>query len=157
MYEEDRISGPVLEWSTPRGALIALTFGGVFLGAAALVVPTEPAGRVLVLVAALGLLVTAALGGRQRPRLAIVDDGATKAIVVHRLSGRRTWAAAEITRARIARYPRLGRRVPILEIDVTDAADGVERLLIFGRWDLGTNPEDVLDALAVHGLVPPEK
>ena len=40
----------------------------------------------------------------------------------------------------------------MLEIDVR-TADGTERLLIFGRWDLGTNPEDVFDALTVHRLV----
>ncbi|SLI35928.1 Uncharacterised protein [Mycobacteroides abscessus subsp. abscessus] len=38
----------------------------------------------------------------------------------------------------------------MLEIDVRHH-DG-ERLLIFGRWDLGTNPEDVFDALVVHRL-----
>jgi hypothetical protein len=26
--------------------------------------------------------------------------------------------------------------------------------VIFGRWDLGTHPQDVLDVLTVHGLVP---
>ncbi|NUP28311.1 MAG: PH domain-containing protein, partial [Nocardia sp.] len=40
---------------------------------------------------------------------------------------------------------RLGRKSPMLEIDVDHL--GTERLLIFGRWDLGTSPEDVYDTL----------
>ncbi|MDI9937503.1 MULTISPECIES: PH domain-containing protein [Rhodococcus] len=139
-----------LEWSTPLGAVIALAAGGVALGVAGLAVSTEPAGRVLVCVAALGLLLTAASALRQRPRLAV--DKECGGIVVNRLRGRHRYARSEIERARLVRYPRLGRRVPMLEIDIR-TEDGTERLLIFGRWDLGTNPEDVFDALAVHRLV----
>ncbi|MCQ4119508.1 PH domain-containing protein [Rhodococcus tibetensis] len=142
-----------LQWSTPLTAVVALAVGGVALGAAGLVVSTEPAGRLLVSLAALGLLLTAASAGRQRPRLAV--DREAGRIVVSRLSGRRTYARSDIERARIVRYPRLGRRVPMLEIDVR-TPDGTERLLIFGRWDLGTNPEDVFDALSVHRLVGPQ-
>lgn len=141
-----------LQWSTPLGAVIALAVGGVALGVADLAVSTEPAGRLLVAVAALGLLGTALSAGRQRPRLAV--DKKAGSIVVTRLRGRRTYSRSEIERARIVRYPRLGRRVPMLEIDVR-AEDGTERLMIFGRWDLGANPEDVFDALAVHRLVGP--
>lgn len=43
----------------------------------------------------------------------------------------------------------------MLEIDAVDP-DGAERLLIFGRWDLGVDPVVVFDALSVHRLVPPE-
>ncbi|MFC9356307.1 PH domain-containing protein [Rhodococcus sp. NPDC057014] len=139
-----------LEWSTPLGAVIALAVGGLALGVAGLSVSIEPAGRVLVCVAALGLLLTAASALRQRPRLAVDKEGG--GIVVNRLTGRHGYARAQIDRARLVRYPRLGRRVPMLEIDVR-TEDGTERLLIFGRWDLGTNPEDVFDALAVHRLV----
>lgn len=46
-------------------------------------------------------------------------------------------------------YRRLGRKMPMLEIDVE--RDGSDRLLIFGRWDLGANPEfvyrDLVEAL----------
>ncbi len=58
-----------------------------------------------------------------------------------------------VMRVRIVAYPRLGRRVPMLEIDVRDPR-GDEQLLIFGRWDLGTDPRTVYDALAVRGLAP---
>ncbi len=143
-----------LEWSTPLGAIVALTAGGVALGVMGLVISTDPAGRVLVGVAALGLLLTAASAGRQRPRLAV--DKEAGGIVVNRLTGRHAYARSDIDRARVVRYPRFGRRVPMLEIDVR-TEDGAERLLIFGRWDLGTNPEDVYDALSVHDLVGPNQ
>ena len=40
----------------------------------------------------------------------------------------------------------IGRKVRLLEIDTTDG-----RLLVFTRWDLGTDPLDVLDALTAAG------
>lgn len=139
-----------LEWATPFGAVIGLVAGGVALGIMAMVMSADPAGRALVSVAALGLLLTAASASRQRPRLAV--DKEAGGIVVTRLSGRHSYSRSEIERARLVRYPRFGRRVPMLEIDVR-TEDGAERLLIFGRWDLGTSPEDVFDALSVHDLV----
>lgn len=141
-----------LRWETPQPAIAALGVGGVVLAVAGLAIPTEPAGRLLVMLAALGLFVIAGLAVRQRPRLAVLD-GAT-GIESQRLSGRRVYLRDQIERIRIVKYPRLGRRVPMLEIDVRDG--DVERLLIFGRWDLGTSPLTVFDALSVHGLVPPD-
>ncbi|MEV0947008.1 PH domain-containing protein [Rhodococcus sp. NPDC049939] len=139
-----------LEWATPLGAVVALAAGGVALGVMGLVMSADPAGRALVSIAALGLLLAAAAAGKRRPRLAV--DKEAGGIVVNRLTGRRAYARSDIDRARIVRYPRFGRRVPMLEIDVR-TGDGDERLLIFSRWDLGTNPEDVFDALSVHNLV----
>ena len=37
----------------------------------------------------------------------------------------------------------------LLEIDASD-----DRLFIFSRWDLGTDPLEVLDALTVRGYAP---
>ncbi|MFD4184053.1 hypothetical protein [Rhodococcus sp. NPDC058514] len=48
---------PALAWSTPTGALIATGVGGVAMLLAAAAVPTDPAGRVLIGLGALGLLV----------------------------------------------------------------------------------------------------
>lgn len=148
------------EWSTPIGAVVALGVGGVLMMVAAATVPTDPAGRFLVGLAALALLLIAGLAARQRPRLAIVSTmrtaGTNTGLVVTRLTGRHLYDRADVTRARIVRYPRLGRRVPMLEIDTLDARSGTERLLIFSRWDLGTNPEEVLEVLDAYGLVPGE-
>lgn len=144
-----------LEWATPMGVIGALAVGGVVLAGASFLVANEPAGRALVSVAAIVMLASAVSGAVQRPRLA-AHTGADSGITVRKLTGHRRFSGSEITRVRLVRYPRLGRRVPMLEIDVTDA-EGVERLLIFGRWDLGTNPHDVFDALAANGLVPTEQ
>jgi hypothetical protein len=129
---------------------VAATAGSAALGLVA-GLSTDPPARVLVGLAGVLLLGLAALGWRQRPRLSIVT-GRPPRLIVRGLFGPVEYRPDEITRARVVRFRRLGRQVPNLEIDVE--RDGTERLLIFGRWDLGTPPEDVFDALAVHGLVP---
>lgn len=153
MPEDEIDHGPSLEWSTPLGAVVALAAGGVVMVVAALLLGLDAPGRFLAVLAALGMFVLAFLGGRQRPKLAIVQDGPASALAATRLTGRRVYGRDSIERIRIVPYPRLGRRVPMLEIDAVDP-DGTERLLIFGRWDLGVDPVVVFDALAVHGLVP---
>jgi hypothetical protein len=146
-----------LTWSTPAPALVAVLIGGVALLSAAVLVDNEPAGRLFVGVAGIGMLVIGAIGLRQRPRLAIVA-GPPAELIVRRLRGVLTYRADSIDRARVVRYPRLGRRVPMLELEVLappnphDPGSPETRLLLFGRWDLGTAPEDVLDALYEHGL-----
>jgi hypothetical protein len=103
-------------------------------------------------VAALVLLGLAALGMRQRPRLSVVP-GENPRLVLRTLTGVTEYTRDQILRARVVGYRRLGRKSPMLEIDVDHL--GSERLLIFGRWDLGTSPEDVYDAvrteLRLHG------
>ncbi len=139
-----------LEWSTPPAALAAAAVGGLALAGAAALAEDRPS-RLLVGLAAVLLLGLAALGLRQRPRLRIVP-GATPRLVVRGLFGATEYPPERILRARVVGFRRLGRRVPNLELDVDQHGD--ERLLIFGRWDLGTHPEDVLDAMRAHGLVP---
>jgi hypothetical protein len=128
--------------------LVAVTVGGLVLAGAA-VLSSDGASRLLIGLAALGLLGLALLGYRQRPRLAIIP-GAEPRLVVRSLFGATEYTRDQITRARIVSYRRLGRKTPMLEIDADD--HGTERLLIFGRWDLGTRPEDVFDTLVEHGL-----
>ncbi|RVW07753.1 PH domain-containing protein [Prescottella agglutinans] len=155
MPEDEADHEPSREWSTPLGAVAALAVGAVVMIAAALLLGLDAPGRFLAGVAAVALLVLAALGARQRPKLAIVRVEGGPAIAATRVRGRRVYRRGDIARIRIVRYPRLGRRVPMLEIDALDP-DGTERLLIFGRWDLGEDPTVVFDALSVHGLVPAE-
>lgn len=134
---------PRLAWTTPAAALIAVTGGGIVLAVAA-ILANEPASRLLVGLAAAGLLVLAGLGFRQRPRLTVIP-GAAPRMVVRTLLGADEYTREQIIRARVVGYRRLGRKMPMLEIDVDQ--DGTERLLIFGRWDLGTRPDDVYDTL----------
>jgi hypothetical protein len=103
---------------------------------------TDGPGRVLVGIAAVGLILFASGSWRARPKLAISDDGLLT----------RGWLRTNLLRRsdikiiRITEFRRLARKVRLLEIDTTD-----ERLLVFTRWDLGTDPLNVLDALTDAG------
>lgn len=125
--------------------------GGVILAGAALLSGPDPAGVLLMLIAAVLLLVLGGVGLWVRPRLALPGK---RTLAVRTLTGgTRSYSFDDIRRAEVISYPRLGRRVPHLEFDITDAdAREGERLVIFGRWDLGVNPLDVADALSVAGL-----
>lgn len=140
-------------WATPLPAVIALFVGGFALVGASLLTSTDTAGRFLISIAALGLWIIGALAAYQRPRLWINDE----TLSMKRLTGVRSYRRDEIARIKISKYPRLGRRVPMLEIDVRRAGEDDDRLVIFGRWDLGTDPQDVFDALEQYGFVPRER
>jgi hypothetical protein len=93
-------------------------------------------------IAAVGLILFASGSWRARPKLAISDDGLLT----------RGWLRTNLLRRsdikiiRITEFRRLARKVRLLEIDTTD-----DRLLVFTRWDLGTDPLNVLDALTDAG------
>ncbi|QBS42260.1 PH domain-containing protein [Nocardia sp. CS682] len=140
---QPREATPRLAWTTPTPALVAVTGGGIVLAVAA-ILSNEAASRLLIGLAAAGLLVLAGLGFRQRPRLTAVA-GTDPRLVVRTLLGADEYTRDQIIRARVVDYRRLGRKMPMLEIDVDN--DGTERLLIFGRWDLGARPDDVYDTL----------
>lgn len=135
-----------LSWSTPPAALAVCGVGGLVLVGATFFADDGP-GRLLIGLAAIGLLLSTGLGLRQRPRLA-VEPGDPARIVVRGLTGARSYTPEQILRIRVVRYQRLGRRMPMLEMDVDDHGD--EKLIIFGRWDLGAHPEDVLEVLRIH-------
>ncbi len=128
------------EFSTPLSAVVAVTGLGVALAVAAVAVPLDAPGRLLVGLAAAGLLGLAAMAWRSRPRLTITANG----LVIGRFFGPLVLSREDILQVRLHQYPRLGRRIPMLEIDAH--VSGAERLFIFGRWDLGTHPQDVYDA-----------
>lgn len=135
-------------WTTPTAGLLAVAGGGLILVAAAALAQDGPS-RLLVGLAALAVLAMTVLGFRQRPRLTMVSGPAPR-LVVGTLTGPKTYPLDRIDRIRMVSYRRLGRKSAMLEIDVQH--EGSERLLIFGRWDLGTNPHDVYDALVVNGF-----
>jgi hypothetical protein len=80
---------------------------------------------------------------RARPKLAIKND----ALVTRGLLGRTELRQADIKLIRITEFRRIGRKMRLLEIDTVD-----DRLLVFTRWDLGTDPLHVLDALTAAGF-----
>jgi Bacterial PH domain len=131
------------EWSPPTLGIAALGVGGLILAAGAVTLITDPPGRVLVGIAAFGLIVFASLSWRARPKLAIKND----ALVTRGLLGETELRHADIKLIRITEFRRIGRKTRLLEIDTTD-----DRLLVFTRWDLGTDPLHVLDALTAAGF-----
>lgn len=110
---------------------------------AAVTLITDPPGRVLAGIAAVGLLTFAIFSLRARPKLAITDDG----LAVRGWWRTRTFRRDEIDTIRITEFRRLARKQRLLEIDATDG-----RLVVFTRWDLGTDPIGVLDALKAAGF-----
>jgi Bacterial PH domain len=112
------------------------------LAIAAVTLITDPPGRVLTGIAAVGLLAFASLSWRARPKLAITDDG----LVIRGWWRTHVLGRADVKLIRITEFRRIARTVRLLEIDTVD-----DRLLVFTRWDLGTNPLDVLDSLTAAG------
>lgn len=130
------------EWSPSALGIAACGISGLILATAAVTLITDAPGRILVGIAAVGLLVFASLSWRARPKLAISDDG----LVIRGWSRTHLLRPGDIRIIRITEFRRLARKVRLLEIDTTD-----DRLLVFTRWDLGTDPLDVLDALTAGG------
>ena len=131
------------EWSPPTLGIAALGVSGLILAAGAVTLITDPPGRVLVGIAAVGLIVFASLSWRARPKLAIKND----VLVTRGLVGETELQHADIKLIRITEFRRIGRKTRLLEIDTVD-----DRLLVFTRWDLGTDPLHVLDALTAAGF-----
>jgi hypothetical protein len=108
---------------------------------------TDLPGRIFTGIAATGLILFAVVSWRARPRLAIEPDG----LVV------RGWWRTQLLRRpqvkiiRIVEFRRIGRKLRLLEIETAD-----DQLRIFSRWDLGTDPLEVLDALTDAGYAGPE-
>ena len=130
------------EWSPPTVGIAACFIGGLILATGAVTLITDPPGRILLGIAAVGLIAFASLSWRARPKLAIRNDA---------LVSRGLWQTTELRRAdikliRITEFRRIARKVRLLEIDTIE-----DRLFVFTRWDLGTDPLDVLDALTDAG------
>jgi hypothetical protein len=130
------------EWSPSPIGIAGCGIFGVILAIGAVTLITDAPGRILVGIAAVGLTLFASLSWRARPKLAIRDGGLVT----------RGWMRTDMLRPtdiktiRITEFRRLARKVRLLEIDTND-----DRLLVFTRWDLGTDPLHVLDALTVAG------
>ena len=130
------------EWGPNPAAIFGCGIFGIVMCVAAVTLVTDPPGRLLVGIAAAGLLVFAGFSFRARPKLAITNAG----LVVRGWWGTRVLPKAEIKLVRITEFRRLARKVRLLEVDTADG-----RLTVFSRWDLGTDPLDVLDALTAAG------
>jgi Bacterial PH domain len=130
------------QWSPRTAGIAGCAAIGAIMATAAVTIVTDAPGRLLAGIAAVGLLTFATMSWRARPKLAITADG---------LEVRGWFRTQQLTRAdlasiRITEFRRLARKVRLLEIDTAD-----DQLLVFTRWDLGTDPIDVLDALTEAG------
>jgi hypothetical protein len=130
------------EWSPSTFGIAACGIFGLILAIGVVTLITDPPGRILVGIAAVGLILFASMSWRARPKLAISAGG----LVVRGWWRTRVLERGDIKLIRITEFRRIARKVRLLEIDTTD-----DRLLVFTRWDLGTDPLHVLDALTDAG------
>ncbi len=134
------------EWSPAPGLVVlawAVTAAAATWTAAAWLSSADPAGGLIAAVATVGAGLAAAFGTRARPRLRADADGVTVRGLLR--SRHHPWPLVQ--GVRVLRVRRLGRESSLLELD-TVAADGTERLYVFGRLDLAADPEDVAPRLA---------
>lgn len=124
-----------LSWATRPSETVLAGIGGVVL--AGLGFTADPTGRWLVWAAAALLLGICAVDVVLRPRLAADGWGVTV-----RSLGRRRSAPWPRTVVALRRHQRFGRTVPTLELDLD------EQLVILGRRELGTDPEEVAAQLS---------
>lgn len=127
-------------WSPQPKVLLAAGAGGL-VAAGIAVLSADPAGRLLLGLAALVLLGAATAGALLRPRLGVDSVGLT----VRGLRGTRRVPWPELTQWEVVAHHRLGRRVSVLELTITHA--GKETLLLLTSSELGADPCDVLETL----------
>lgn len=125
--------------------IVAVGALGILMAVSCVALATDPPGRILAGIAAVGLLAFAAGSLRARPRLAITAEG----LVYRGWFRTRTLRRADIELIRITEFRRWGRKVRLLEIDLR--AGEADQLLVLSRWDLGGDPLVVLDALTAAG------
>jgi hypothetical protein len=129
----------------PQAPLVGIGWVLTAMAALLAVVGSDPGGRVLLTIAALGLAAISLFGTLARPRLRADEHGVT----VRGLFSTRTWAWPEV-RIRLAHGRRLGRVTSTLELTVLHD-DG---LIVFGKLDLGEDPADVVEQLQTLGPWP---
>lgn len=130
------------EWAPGAAGTTALGIAGAAMAIASVTLVTDIAGRILVGIAAVGVIVFAVGSWRARPRLAITAEG----LLYRGWFRSQTLRKPDITLIRITEFRRIGRKMRLLEIDTSDG-----RLIVLSRWDLGTEPIAVLDALTDAG------
>lgn len=133
-------SSPTVRTWAPKIELAVLAFALAVAAALWASFTDDPPGRVLLGTVALVSALAGLFGVLARPRLAADHEGVT----VRGLTGRRSWTWAEVN-VRLVRTRRLGRDVATVELDADNAEEPA--LVVLGRLDVGTDPQDVVDAL----------
>lgn len=130
------------QWAPSSVGIAACGIAGVVMAIGCVTLVTDAPGRLLIGIAAAGLILFASATWRARPKLAITADG----LVARGWWRTQSLRAADIKIVRITEFRRIGRKIRLLEVDAKDG-----RLLVFSRWDLGTDPLEVLDVLTAQG------
>jgi hypothetical protein len=130
------------QWAPSAVGTAACGLGGIVMATTCVTVITDTPGRLLLGLSAVGLILFAGGTWRARPKLAIREDG----LEIGGWLGPQHLRPPDIKIIRITEFRRIGRKTRLLEIDANDG-----RLFVFSRWDLGTDPLDVLDALTASG------
>lgn len=129
-------------WEPRTAGVAGCGLGGLLMAIASVTVVTDLPGRVMVGIAGAGLLLFAGATWRARPKLAITPAG----LVIRGWFRTQVLRRSDIKIIRITEFRRMGRKVRFLEVEAAD-----DSLVLFSRWDLGTEPLDVLDALTDAG------
>ncbi len=130
------------EWAPPAPGIAGCGAAGILMAIASVTLVTDPPGRILTGIAAAGLILFAGMTWRARPKLAISPGG----LVLRGWFRTQVLQHSDIKIIRITEFRRHGRTVRLLEVETV--AGG---LVILSRWDLGTDPLKVLDALTAAG------
>lgn len=126
--------------------MLVIAWIGAFVSLAWCVLAAgDPPGRLLIGVTAAVLAIAALSGTRARPRLTADPEG----IGIGGLRGLTRFAWPQVLEVEVVRTRRFGREVSTLEIETFGPGDQDvgERLHVFGRLELGAEPEEVGDAL----------
>src|SRR5690348_9046673 len=130
------------QWQPHTAGIAGCGAAGILMAIAAVTVVTDPPGRILAGVAAAGLILFAGLTWRARPKLAITPGG----LALRGWFRTQVLQHSDIKIIRISEFRRHGRKVRLLEVETVGGG-----LTLLSRWDLGTDPLAVLDALTDAG------
>ncbi|MFZ1177974.1 MAG: PH domain-containing protein [Mycobacterium sp.] len=130
------------QWEPRAAGIAGCGAVGVLMAIASVTLVTDVPGRILTSIAAVGLILFAGVTWRARPKLAITPGG----LVLRGWFRTQVLQHSDIKIIRITEFRRYGRKVCLLEVETVDGA-----LVLFSRWDLGTDPLEVLDALTAAG------
>jgi hypothetical protein len=130
------------EWAPPAAGIAGCGAVGVLMAIACVTLVTDAPGRVLTGIAAAGLILFAGMTWLARPKLAITPAG----LALRGWFRTQLLQNSDIKIIRITEFRRHARTVRLLEVETANGG-----LVVLNRWDLGTDPLKVLDALTDAG------
>jgi hypothetical protein len=136
------------QWEPRAAGIAGCGAAGILMAIASVTLVTDLPGRVMTGIAAAGLILFAGATWRARPKLAITPDG----LAIRGWFRTQVLQPSHIKIIRITEFRRYGRTVRLLEVETANGG-----LVLFSRWDLGTNPLEVLDALTAAGYAGPKR